>query len=141
VHIRHENAEKAYKEFVGGVDKGAFFISRDFNKEQSLRMLSVDIGKGVYKSYSKSYPDGVLIKIDNNLLCDSLVSKSEIGSFRQVCYNGPSEGASSLLIVKNNSVVLMKYEASQYGPMYLNNEEKSKVANALKLIKVIEAFR
>jgi hypothetical protein len=69
---------------------------------------------------------------------DSLCRNVEQGSFRQVCVAGPSEGSSTLLLVKANSHLVLQYEARQYDYRHLNPSERGKLSQALTLMKLLD---
>lgn len=131
--IRGETVRKAFEKFTDNTEEGAFFLVRYFNKADSYKAIILDVNGETISVYDDDVIKEISLEATNVEFADSLVSNVEVGSFRQVCYEGPSEGSLSLLLVKKGNIVL-KYEARQYNYLHLNEAQKIKIKTALELI-------
>lgn len=137
-HVLGTDIEPLYKIFQSSVEDGVFFTSRYFNNSKSSKAMVLDAKTGEKLIYSTGdITKSSLISKEFSAM-EELIKQIEKGSFRQTCYNGPSEGSMSLLLVKLNGRITAKYEASQYDYSHLNKSEKEKIKNALEIIRLLE---
>ncbi|SIT94811.1 hypothetical protein [Pontibacter indicus] len=136
-----DKVDSAYSKFLSIKDNGVFFTSRYFNHSNSTEAFVVDSNSKQQWTYNADESINIALSDERSKVVSNLLEQVEKGSFRQVCYNGPSEGSMSLLLVKLGGELVMKYEASQFDYTHLNESEKAKIRNALELINVIKTNR
>ncbi|MBC5773558.1 hypothetical protein H8S95_05740 [Pontibacter sp. KCTC 32443] len=126
--------------FQDSIEDGVFYTSTYFNNSSSTKAIALDAIAKEQWSYSNSVNDAKRSPLSEEKVSTikDLIAQVEQGAFRQVCYNGPSEGSMSILLVKSDGIIVMKYEASQYDYTQLNESERAKIKNALELIQQSE---
>lgn len=137
-YIQGDKVDSAYRKFLSIKDDCVFFTSRYFYNSNSTEAYVFDSKAKQKWIYSADGSTNFFLSDERIKTVSNLISQVEKGSFRQVCYNGPSEGSMSLLLVKSDGKIVMKYEASQYDYTHLNEAEKAKISNALELINLIK---
>jgi hypothetical protein len=138
-----EEANHELGDFLVALDaftrkRDAILLSLRFHNTSSLNEVRLlDLEAHTLNIYQHGHL--VLVPLSDARITqiDSLHRLSEHGSFRQLCAPGPSEGSSSLLLVKVNAVTVLKYEASQYDYTFLNKTETSTLKNALALASLL----
>jgi hypothetical protein len=138
-YTKGDKVNSAYSRFLSIEDDGMLFTSRYFNNSNSTEAFVLDSNSKQLWTYSADESTNFFLSEERSKVVSDLICQVEKGSFRQVCYNGPSEGSMSLLLVKSGGKIVMKYEASQYDYNHLNESEKAKISNALELISLIKS--
>lgn len=140
-YTKVDKVDSAYSKFLSIKDNGVFFTSRYLYHSNSTEAFVLDSNSKQLWTYNADKSTNLFLSDERSKVVSNLLEQVEKGSFRQVCYNGPSEGSMSLLLVKLGGELVMKFEASQYDYTHLNELEKSKIRIALELINVIKTNR
>lgn len=138
-YIKGDKVDSAYIKFLSIEDDGVFFTSRYFNNSNSTEAFVLDNTTKQQWKYSADESINFFLSDERSKVVSNLIGQVEKGSFRQVCYNGPSDGSMSLLLVKLGGKIVMKYEAGQYNYNHLNESEEIKIKNGLELIRLIKS--
>ena len=135
-YIKGRSIDSSYAEFVANVDNGAFFVQSYLLSNFSRAILLRNGGNG---GTIVDLETGKKAELSGTTMshCNSILASMENGSFRQVCSDGPSEGSISVLLVKIQGKIQLKYEAGQHDYSHLNENERVKIKNALALITLM----
>jgi hypothetical protein len=137
IYVKGSPIDSSYSHFLMSVENGAFFIQRYIqSKDFTYAILLKDINNQIVIANLMSRKE-IEIRGTSNKNIDGALMSIEKGSFRQACFKGPTEGSISVLLVKNQGKIILKYEASQYDYSHLNENERAKIKNALVLIDLI----
>jgi hypothetical protein len=137
-YVNGTSIETSFTDFTQDVGDGVFFINRFLGHSKFYKaiLLKKDNEKTVVVDLLKKERQVMLVGEEQKNLGE-ILGNIEKGSFRQACFNSPSEGSISVLIVKVKGVTVLKYEAGQHDYSHLNEDEKVKIKNALELIKLL----
>ena len=132
--------QSASRYFTTTIDYGIFYFSEAYNTSNSNKAIIIDLKRNLLICYDK---DGVQERNPDQkdtLVLRRLVETIELGSFRQACYNAPSEGSASILIVRNYKQGITKYESSQLSFNNLAETEQRKLPRMMALLKLVETY-
>jgi hypothetical protein len=133
VQKQSEAAAQAFYQQANGV----LLVEQYFNTSRldNTRFLDLQTHILTVSDYRGTFQQPLAAALAEQV--DSLCRNVEQGSFRQVCAAGPSEGSSTLLLVKVNTHLVLQYEASQHNYRHLNLSERGKLPQALTLMQLI----
>lgn len=137
--VSGKQTKLAFEQFNDSIQNGVLFIIMGFNTSNYDKAIVIDSNKNKQYSFTRDNSKNAPLSSEKSTSVNNLIREVERGAFRQLCYNGPSEGSLSLLLVKSEGKTVMKYESSQHNYSHLNESEKLEIENGLKLISLIES--